>query len=221
MDALYQDCKYGHFQKLEQFLETSNHHISSKDIFNLFSCACIHDNLPLARRLKKSFPNIIPDKFYDYNLQTACYYGHLSVVKWLRDEIDVNSIHPTILQISFEKTCENGHLNCAKWLVKTFKKRTSVFDYSNGFLIACENRHVSVAKWLVNSNHLKDEYSYTITACFQDSCLRGNLYVIKWLLEIAPDICNMVDRQLTINLAKRFCHYRTVVWLEQNFRVEI
>ena len=151
---------------------------------DVFSWACGHGHLKIAKWILKINPSIDIFARTGEAFRWACVEGHLKVTKWLFKN------KPSVLPLckyAIHCACSGGHLNIAKWLLKVDPAIDISIDNECIFRLACENRQLKAAKWL-----LKIKPSFNISAdnerVFRDACKYGYLEIAKWLFKIKPSI---------------------------------
>ncbi|KAJ3220508.1 hypothetical protein HK099_004246 [Clydaea vesicula] len=111
-------------------------------------------------------------------LKSASQFGHASIVDWLLQEIDIQSV----LAESFCLACKNGHIQ----IVRRFLGEPKVLILDNIkhlLVVAAEKGHLTIIKLLLQN--LQDlDWGSTYGFALWFSVLNGHHFVLKKLLEL-------------------------------------
>jgi hypothetical protein len=111
-------------------------------------------------------------------LNLVCLFGHLDVLKWLIESIDVRASDDVL----FRHVCYHGHLKVAKWLLSIEPSINPRANADYAFCWTCCNGHLRVAKWLLS---VEASIGKKISnQPFYWACTTGNDRTAKWLQRI-------------------------------------
>ena len=155
--AFYCGCANGHLTLVKWLYKKGEKTNSKIDIHThkeiAFRNSCIKGHLHIAKWLydlgiRDQKPINVGIEDNDA-LWCAC-NGHLEVLKWLLETMDLQSVkvEPTI----FKWTCLNGHLETAKWLFQYCLANNILMDFRMEqdliFKESCKKNNVGIAEWL-------------------------------------------------------------------------
>lgn len=183
-----------------------------EDLF-IINC-CIYNNLQVAKWLFTLQPNINISKNNEYIFRTTCINNYLDVAKWLyeiKPNININIDNDII----FITSCGYHNDKLCKWLYSINKNINISAQNENAFINACKLNNINRVKWLlsikpdinisINNNiaffiacHYNIDiakYIYSIKPditlsfkYFKNACLQNNIDLVKWFLDINPNI---------------------------------
>ena len=161
--------------------------------------------------MKAPFQYLLEDIYNEENsLCFCCRYGYIDAVKFIHSTNVIN-VHDRNEE-AFLLACQHGHLAVAQWLYKLKPDLDISIEDEWAFCCACENGHLAVAQWLLEvkpdidiccsiwtnrctsieyitdtwtDNHWSDLNNDT---AFNKACQNGHIAVVKWLLQIKPDL---------------------------------
>ena len=91
---------------------------------------------------------------YGHNaFMTACYCGHMDIILWLRDKININQVSNTGMN-AYHKAAEGGQVNVLYWLHDKINIYSEDIYGNNAFNIACNAGKLSVIKYLFSIEYI-------------------------------------------------------------------
>jgi len=174
---------------------------------NLFIDKCTDHRFQMAKLIYECYPDVIK---YNWAIVYACETGDMEISKWLYEK---RSDYPMLYwEYAFMWSCMYGKLDIIKWIY-SIKPDINInadcgdcddggFENANvnGFTMACTNGKLDVAKWLLEIDPIKtlsgiEEFKTFALVCKEKKYINdivGNSYdplpILKWLIEIKPDI---------------------------------
>jgi ankyrin repeat protein len=200
--ALKLACINGQFDIIKWLLNFDENN-SVTNINWAFQIICRRGYLIIAQWLHNSYSNI------NYNLafKISCGYGNLDMVKWLLS-IENNNINISDEDgEAFYLACKNHYYEVTDFLLE----KNIIIDYEIHFYRACIENLFDYAKYLVKNN--KDiDFSKIANICFFETCLKGNLDMLSWLLTIIKNDIN-IDYNNAFLAACKNGHLHVMKWL--------
>ena len=159
--------------------------------------ACKIGNINSVRKVLINMPELL--RLRDNNKANAAYvaasYGHLTILKLLKDQgLDVmccNNNGQTALHIA----CQEGHKDVARYILSNYPGTANKCDYSNctpGYY-AASHGHVDILQVLVEFGlnvFSKTIYGQTLLLT---ACQTGQVNVVQYLLDTFPDLLHHYD----------------------------
>lgn len=146
------------------------------------------------RRMSTVLPSVPGKKRIMYLLNSAAYYGHLNVMKWLLSKHYVWDPYSPLPKKEYDEKCS---------LVTQFSWPFSSFACA----FATKNDQLHILKWLKQTNHFDSD------ACLSLSSSHGYNHILTWMKEerILPDPSKYICSNAASN-----GHLNTLIWLVEN-----
>jgi hypothetical protein len=201
---------------------------------NLFISQCCYGHFNNVKLIYDCYPDVIK---FNWAFVLTCESGLMEIAKWLYEKRPDYPIH--IWEFAFMWSCMHGKLDIVKWIYSV-KPDINInadcgnndddgFENSdvNGFTMACTNGALEVAKWLLEIDPIKtlsgiDEFDTFALVCKErkyQNDIEGNSYdplpILKWLLEIKPDINISKNNEMAFYYACVYNNKETANWLLQ------
>jgi len=203
---------------------------------NFFSKQCRYGNFEIVKLIYDNYPEVIK---YDWALIWACEKGYIEIAKWLLEKrLETLIQYPKdIWEFAFIWSCRYGKLDVLKWIylinpdininADCGDNNDQDFDNvnMNGFTYACIEGKLDVAKWLLEIDSEKTLSSIDTFNTFVHLCKYKKYYnihddihfdplpILKWLLEIKPDINISVNNEQAFYTACYHGSIEVAKWL--------
>jgi len=201
----------GQFELAKYFYEKKPH--VDIDIFEAsFRAACSRGYIEIIKFLLETKPEINISEDNEKAFLLACQYNQFETVKYLleiKPDINISILEEEAFKIASSK----GYLNILKLLIEKKPDIDISIEYNFGLYHSIINGHVEVVKYLF---HIKKEYvcdtlgvfgpdkkiikkiimnpinvfEFNLDECFKKLCMKGELDMIKYLL----DMCINIER---------------------------
>lgn len=195
-------------EMIEEYnLSTEIHEIRT----NFFIEQCRTNNFEIAKYIYEIYPDVIK---FNWAFIWTCENGHIEIAKWLFEKRQESNVeYPIkIWEKAFIWSCNYGKLDVIKWIysikpdinINANEGDDDDDDHGdsdiNGFTMACLRDKLDVAKWLLEIDSVKtlsgiDTFNTFAFVCKYkkfhnkyDNTHFDPLPILKWLLEIKPDI---------------------------------
>ena len=136
--------------------------------------ACQYDHLHIVQYLieKVTMPNGKNEDFFIRDCIT--YTKNLEILKYFIHQKDANT------HMVADHVCSIGHIEAVKYMTDVLK-----LNLTKSIRWACANDHLEIVKYLYN-RIINDDYNFSID--LQYASIRGNLNIVKYLLEEHDDL---------------------------------
>lgn len=127
----------------------------------------------------------------EQSIITAAEYGHLDIVKYLLEQIELydNPILRDQVETVFSVAAEHGHLDILKYIVEMEHKYGKVDELlQSAFTYAIEGGHVNVLKYLIsleNKDNKIDIHGFSERA-IHSAVSSNNLDTVKYIVSLEP-----------------------------------
>jgi hypothetical protein len=199
---------------------------------NLFITQCRIGYFDTAKFIYECYPNVIK---YNWAIVWACQGGYIEIANWLYEKRQDYPLY--IWEFAFMWSCMYGKLDVVKWIYSVKPEININADCGNnddtgfenanvnGFTMACTSGELDVAKWLLEIDPIKtlsgiDEFDTFALVCKErkySNDIAGKSYdpvsMLKWLLEIKPDINISKNNEMAFYYACVFGNIDTAKWL--------
>ncbi len=133
-----------------------------KEKQSLFISFCANSRLDDAIKFLINNPDVCVANGEDSAFATACYYGHLTIAKWLfarySNFIDISISNDII----FRWTCKAKQLHVLKWLIRIKPDIYVSADNNRAYVEAWCWNNIIIAKWLTHFNPIYTPYNIRI-----------------------------------------------------------
>lgn len=203
-------CINGHLQLAQYLLSIEPDIDVSADNNNVFNEACGNGHLHVAQWLLSIKPDI--DVSDEMALVYSCNGGHLHIAKWVYSLNKNIQIDKHSYDEEFAGACYHGYLEMAQWLYSLIPGGITIFSVYSGadcdaFYGALYNGHIHVAQYLLSIATPEEINEIDYENHLIMACLLNNFNVVKWLLEIKPNINLSKDNNYAFKMS---CEYNNV-----------